>query len=354
MAVFMKGCDAIAEAAVRAGCRFYSGYPITPQSEIMEYFSKRMPEVGGVFVQGESEIASVNMVFGASSTGVRAMTSSSGPGISLKTEGISYLAGSRLPGVIVSAMRCGPGLGMIQPSQMDYFQATKAPGHGGVRCMVIAPSTVQECVDYMQMAFDKSFRDRNPVIMLVDGCICAIMEPVEMPEFLDLDSLAEPEWILSGTENHTKRGIVSCVVEPEDWEKMNLYFEKLYAGWAKNDVMVEEYLLEDAEYVIAAYGTSARVSRSAIDALREEGIKIGMIRPITVNPFPYESFKKLDYGRVKAVIDVEMAIPAQMVEDVERAVRGHAPIHKICRAGGVVISEDDVYDGVKKVIGGEN
>ena len=349
MAEFMKGCEAIAEAAVRAGCRFYSGYPITPQSEIMEYLSWRLPEVGGVFVQGESEIAAINMVYGASSTGVRAMTSSSSTGVSLKTEGISYMASTRLPGVIVSAMRCGPGLGMIQPSQMDYLQATKAPGHGGVKCLVFAPSTVQECVDLMGPAFDKAFRDRHPVIMLVDGCMCAIMEPVELPPMRDVDAMEEPSWALTGNEGRAKRAIVPCLAEPEDWEKVNLSLKKLYDGWKEKDVMVEEFLLEGADYVIAAYGTSARVSRSAIRMLRAEGIKVGMIRPITVNPFPTEAFRRLDASRVKKIVDVEMAIPAQMVEDVERAVCGRIPIVCTARCGGVVITKEEVYEFVKDI-----
>lgn len=350
MAEFMKGCEAIAEAAVRAGCRFYSGYPITPQSEIMEYLSQRLPEVGGVFVQGESEIAAINMVYGAASTGVRAMTSSSSTGISLKTEGISYMASTRLPGVIVSAMRCGPGLGMIQPSQMDYLQATKAPGHGGVRCLVFAPSTVQECVDLMGTAFDKAFRDRNPVIMLVDGCLCAIMEPVELPPMRDMSTMEKPDWALTGNEGRAKRAIVPCLAEPEEWEQVNIGMKKLYDGWKDQDVMVEEYLVEDAEYVVAAYGTSARVSRSAIRMLRAEGVKVGMIRPITVNPFPAGAFERLDASRVRRILDVEMAIPAQMVEDVERAVCGRIPISCTARCGGVVITEEEVYDFIKEIV----
>lgn len=353
MAEFMKGCEAIAEAAVRAGCRFYSGYPITPQSEIMEYLSHRLPEVGGVFVQGESEIAAINMVYGAASSGVRAMTSSSSTGVSLKTEGISYMASTRLPGVVVSAMRCGPGLGMIQPSQMDYFQATKAPGHGGVKCLVFAPSTVQECVDLMGTAFEKAFRDRNPVIMLVDGCLCAIMEPVELPPMLDLSELPTPDWALTGNEGREKRAIVPCAAEPEDWERFTIGMKRLYSSWEDRDVMVEEYLLDDAEYVIAAYGTSARVSRSAIRMLRGEGIKIGMIRPITVNPFPKEAFHRLDASKVRKILDVEMAIPAQMAEDVERAVCGRIPIECTARCGGVVITEEEIYEAVKELVAGE-
>ena len=350
MAEFMKGCEAIAEAAVRAGCRFYSGYPITPQSEIMEYLSRRLPEVGGVFVQGESEIAAINMIYGAASSGVRAMTSSSSTGVSLKTEGISYMASTRLPGVFVSAMRCGPGLGMIQPSQMDYLQATKAPGHGGVKCLVFAPSTVQECVDLMGTAFEKAFRDRNPVIMLVDGCLCAIMEPVELPPMQDMNALKKPDWALTGNGGRAKRAIVPCMAEPEEWEQFNIGMKKLYDSWKERDVMVEEFLTDDAEYVVAAYGTSARVSRSAIRMLRAEGIKVGMIRPITVNPFPNEAFERLDASRVRRILDVEMAIPAQMVEDVERAVRGRIPISCTARCGGVVITEEEVYEFIKEIV----
>ena len=321
--VLMKGCEAIAEAAVRAGCRFFAGYPITPQNEIPEYFARRLPEVGGNFVQGESEVASVNMVYGAAAAGTRSMTSSSSPGISLKSEGISYCAAARVPIVYSNISRGGPGVGAIQPAQQDYFQATKASGNGGFRMMVLAPSTVQEAVDLTYAAFDYADRDMNPVLILADGVIGTMMEPVELPEMKSDEEIAaikesKKKWACIGHElDYANRSWI----QPGQWDtkKMQAWNEdaaKMYASWEK-DVMVEEYQIEDAELVLTAYGISARICKSVVDILRKEGYKIGLIRPITVSPFPYASYDKINYDICKAVLDVEMSIPAQFVEDVE-------------------------------------
>lgn len=346
---FMKGNEAIAEAAIRSGCRFYAGYPITPQNEIPEYMSRRLPEVGGVFIQGESEIASINMVYGAAAAGTMAMTSSSSPGISLKAEGISYLVGAELPAVIISVMRGGPGLGSIQSAQSDYLQATKAMGHGGIKLIALAPSTVQEAVDLTYSAFDYAERDQNPVVVLVDGCIGAMMEPVVLPEFKEVKK-KKHEFSFTKWFKPSKQIIMSMMPTEELQEQFNKNMANMYERWSHEDVLVEEFMLEDAEFVIAAYGTSARIAKSAIKELRKEGIKVGLIRPITINPFPYKSFENLDYNKVKCVIDIEMAIPAQMVDDVKIGVQGKAPISSFGRSGGVILTLEEVVDEVRKIV----
>lgn len=351
--VFMKGNEAIAEAAVRGGCRFFAGYPITPQNEIPEYLSWRLPEVGGTFVQGESEVASINMVYGAAAGGCRAMTSSSGPGISLKAEGISYLAGTKLPAVIVNISRGGPGLGSIQPAQSDYFQATKALGHGGFKVMVFAPATLQEAVDLTYNAWEYAERDRNPVMILMDGCLGAIMELVELPEMKTADRAGTKTWALQRREGEARLDRMLTPYFPEAMlEYENTTRGKLYEKWAENDVMVEEFMLEDAEYVVAAYGISARVAKEAILRLREEGFKVGMIRPITLNPFPKKSFANLDYSQVKGIIDIELAIPAQMKDDIALEVKDRAPVYTYGRSGGVLLDEESTYIAIKKIIEG--
>ena len=351
--VLMKGNEAIAEAAVRAGCRFFAGYPITPQNEIPEYLSWRLPEVGGVFVQGESEVASINMVYGAAASGCRAMTSSSGPGISLKAEGISYLAGTQLPAVIVNISRGGPGLGSIQPAQQDYLQATKALGHGGFRVMVFAPATLQEAVDVTYNAWEYAERDRNPVMILMDGCLGSIMEQVEFPEMKPADRKGTHAWDLNRVEGEKRSARLLLPYFPEALlEVKNKSHKAMIERWQKNDVQVEEFMLEDAEYVAVAYGISARVAKEAILRLREEGYKVGMIRPITLSPFPKESFRKLNYEQVKGVIDIELAIPAQMHDDIALEVLGRAPIHDYCRSGGMLFDDDGIYNAVKKIIDG--
>jgi 2-oxoglutarate ferredoxin oxidoreductase subunit alpha len=346
---FMKGNEAIAEAAVRAGCRFFAGYPITPQNEIPEYLTKRLPEVGGVFVQGESEIAAINMVCGASAAGVRAMTSSSNPGISLKTEGISTMSGAQLPAVIIDVARTGAGTGQIYPGQNQYNVATKAPGHGGFKVIVLVPSTVQEAVDLTYEAFDYADRDRNPVIVLADGVIGGMMEAVVLPE-------PKPElpdksgWVIDGCkgrEHRVNRSLDNDVVKLEQFQRDRA---ASYEKWQLEDTRVEEYLLDDAEFVIAAYGTSARVSKSAIRELRKEGIKAGLLRPIIVSPFPFQAFDKLNYSRVKHVLSVEMCIPALMVDDVKSAVARRTAVSSFGRGAGFVMSPDEIIAAVHKLV----
>lgn len=349
----VKGNEAIAEAAVRAGCRFFAGYPITPQNEIPEYLSWRLPEVGGVFVQGESEVASVNMVYGAAASGCRAMTSSSGPGISLKSEGISYLAGTQLPAVIVNISRGGPGLGSIQPAQQDYLQATKALGHGGFRVMVFAPATLQEAVDLTYHAWDYAERDRNPVMILMDGCLGSIMEQVEFPEMREADRKGTHAWDLNRVEGEKRPSRFLLPYFPEALlEIKNKSHKTMIEKWQKNDVQVEEFMTDDAEYIAVAYGISARVAKEAILRLREEGRKVGLIRPITLSPFPKESFQKLNYDQVKGIIDIELAIPAQMKDDVALEVLGRAPIYEYCRSGGMLFDDEGVYNAIKKIMDG--
>ena len=347
--MFLKGCEAIAEAAIRSGCRFYAGYPITPQNEIPEYFARRMPEVNGSFIQGESEIASINMVYGAAQTGVRAMTSSSSCGISLKSEGISFCAAARVPIVYCNVMRGGPGIGSIQPAQQDYLQATKASGNGGFRMLVFAPSTVQEAADMTFNAFDLAQRDRNPVLILIDGVIGAIMEPVELPDMRSDEEIAvlkakTAKWALTGHKQSDKR-----LMLPGGWTGQEGRCKEnaaMYEYWDQ-DIQVEHWLLDDAEIVIVAYGVSARVAKSAIRILRRSGHKIGLIRPKTLSPFPYASFERLDYSQVRAVLDVEMSIPAQMVYDVALGVKGRCKIATCLRSGGEVIGRDEIISSVK-------
>lgn len=354
--VLMKGCEAIAEAAVRAGCRFFAGYPITPQNEIPEYFARRLPEVGGSFVQGESEVASINMVYGAASVGARSMTSSSSPGIALKSEGISYCAAARIPMVYANISRGGPGVGAIQPAQQDYFQATKASGNGGFEMIVLAPATVQEAVDLTCKAFELADRDRNPVLILADGVIGTMMEPVELPEMMSDEEIAairesKKKWACIG---HPLDYANRAWIQPGQWDtnKMQAVNEealRLYNSWEK-DVMVEEYCTEDAEVVITAYGISGRIAKSVLEMMRAEGKKVGLIRPITVHPFPKASFEKLDYGTCRAILDVEMSIPAQLAEDVDHAVRGRCPIETCLCSGGNIMSREAVVEAVEKLL----
>ena len=354
--VLMKGCEAIAEAAVRAGCRFFAGYPITPQNEIPEYFARRLPEVGGSFVQGESEVASINMVYGAASVGARSMTSSSSPGIALKSEGISYCAAARIPMVYANISRGGPGVGAIQPAQQDYFQATKASGNGGFEMIVLAPATVQEAVDLTCKAFELADRDRNPVLILADGVIGTMMEPVELPEMMSDEEIAairesKKKWACIG---HPLDYAHRAWIQPGQWDtnKMQAVNEealRLYNSWEK-DVMVEEYCTEDAEVVITAYGISGRIAKSVAEMMRAEGKKVGLIRPITVHPFPKASFEKLDYGTCRAILDVEMSIPAQLAEDVDHAVRGRCPIETCLCSGGNIMSREAVVEAVEKLL----
>ncbi len=351
---FMKGNEAIAEAAVRGGCRFFAGYPITPQNEIPEYLSWRLPEVGGSYVQGESEVASINMVYGASAMGTRAMTSSSGPGISLKAEGISYLAAAMLPALIVNISRGGPGLGSIQPAQSDYLQATKALGHGGFHAMVFAPNSAQEAVDLVYDAWEYAERDRNPVLVLMDGCLGNIMEEVELPPMKELCDEDIPEWSLSRRNGRDYQGNISPIYTEPILESINAMSGEMYKAWEEDDVKVEEFQMDDAEYVVVAYGIASRVSKEAILRLREEGFKVGMIRPITLFPFPKKNLHDLDYSRVKGIIDIEMTLPAQMRDDIALQVMERAPIFEYGRSGGMLLDDDGVYDAIKEIVTGGN
>lgn len=350
--VFMKGNEAVAEAAVRSGCRFFSGYPITPQNEIPEYMSRRLHEVGGHFVQGESEIASINMVYGAASVGIKAMTSSSGPGISLKTEGISSLAGGELPAVIINVGRGGPGLGSIQAAQMDYLFCTKACGHGGHRMLVYAPSTVQEAIDLTCKAFDKAEEYKAPMMVFMDGCLGAMMEPVILPEMRNPEPMTIKTF--AGTVFNPRRLHVTTMIVPyEKQEEFNKILGKMYERWVETEEMVEEYMLDDAEVVVVAYGVSARIAKEAIQELRTQGVRAGMIRPITLYPFPYNSFDKIKYNNIKGLLCVEMSIPCQLIEDVKMGVARRAKISTSLHAGGIIHTLEEVMQAIKAIAEGE-
>ena len=345
----MKGNEAIAEAAIRAGCRHYFGYPITPQTEVAAYMAKRMPKIGGTFLQAESEIAAINMVYGVAAAGLRAMTSSSSPGVSLKQEGISYLAGSDLPALIVNVQRGGPGLGGIQPSQSDYFQATKGGGHGDYHLIVLAPASVQEMADLTSKAFDLADKYRMPAMILADGTMGQMMEPVELPE--ESTSKVEKPWALTGTKNKREHNIVnSLYLVPEKLEDINFARYQRYKVVEENEVMYEEYMMEDAEYCIVAFGIAARVAKNAITSARAKGIKVGMIRPITLWPFPKKPIADAA-DKVKAFISVELSM-GQMIEDVKLAENCKKPVYLCNRAGGMIPSPEDVMKTIEKVIGG--
>ena len=348
--VLMKGNEAVAESAIRAGCRHFFGYPITPQTEVAAYFAKRMPKIGGTYLQAESEIAAINMVLGAGGSGVRAMTSSSSPGISLKTEGISYICGSDVPCVIMNIERGGPGLGGIQPSQSDYYQATKAPGHGDLHVIVLAPSGVQEMADITYNAFDLAEKYRMPCLILGDGILGQMMEPVELPEPKEV-SAADKPWAACGHGNKRTHNIInSLYLDPAELEnKVRARYER-YAEIENNEVRYEEYKTEDAEIIITAFGATSRVAKSAINTAREAGIKAGLIRPITLWPFP----KKIIAERAetaKAFLSVEMNM-GQMVDDVRLAVNGKKPVYFFGRTGGIVPTAEEIIAELEKINGG--
>lgn len=347
--VLMKGNEAIAEAAIIAGCRHYFGYPITPQTEVAAYMSKRMPKIGGTFLQAESEIAAINMVYGVSSTGHRVMTSSSSPGISLKGEGLSYLAGADLPALVVNVQRGGPGLGGIQPSQSDYFQATKGAAHGDFHMLVLAPSSVQEMADMTVKGFDLADKYRMTVMILADGTMGQMMEPVSLE--YDIKPAVEKPWATTGTKLERKHNIINSLsLVPEELEKLNFGRYDRYKQIEENEVMYEEYMMEDAEICIAAFGIAARVSKNAITEARRQGIKVGMIRPITLWPFPKAPFEKAS-ETVKQFISVELSM-GQMIEDVRLATGCKAPVTLCNRAGGMIPSPDMVLEAIKKAANG--
>ncbi len=347
--VLMKGNEALAEAAIMAGCHHYFGYPITPQTEVAAYMAKKMPKIGGVFLQAESEIAAINMVIGVASTGKRAMTSSSSPGISLKSEGISYLAGCDLPALIVNVQRGGPGLGGIQPSQSDYFHATRGAGHGDFHLLVLAPNSVQEMVDLVFKGFDLAEKYRMPAMILSDGTMGQMMEPVTLePEKINE---YDKSWALTGTKGERKPNIVnSLFLKPDELEKFNFERYERYKKVEKNEPMWEEYRMEDAEICIVAFGVASRVSKNAIDIARENGVKVGMIRPITLWPFPKKVlFDACD--KVKKFISVELSM-GQMIEDIELATRCRREVLLCNRTGGMIPTTQNVLDKINEANGG--
>lgn len=348
--VLMKGNEAIAEAAIRAGCRHYFGYPITPQTEIAAYMAKKMPKIGGVFLQAESEIASINMVYGAAAAGMRVMTSSSSPGISLKTEGLSYIAGSDVPAFVVNVQRGGPGLGGIQPSQSDYFQATKGGGHGDYRMIVLAPSSVQEMASLTIKGFNLADKYLMTAMILADGTIGQMMEPISF-EDAEIEKYEKP-WALTGTECKRKHNIVnSLYLKPEELEVKNFGRYEKYKMVEENETMWEEYMMEDAQYCVVAFGIAARVAKNAVVAAREEGIKVGLIRPITLWPFPKAPLLAAA-DKVNGFISVELNM-GQMIEDIRLATQCKKPVGLCNRAGGMIPSPDQVLQSIRNAQKGE-
>ncbi len=348
--LLMKGNEAIAEAAIRAGCRHFYGYPITPQTEVSAYMSKKMPKVGGLFLQSESEVAAINMVYGSAAAGVRAMTSSSSPGISLKSEGISYIAGADLPCVILNIVRGGPGLGGIQPAQSDYFQATKGGGHGDYHLVVLAPSSIQECVDLTFEAFDIADTYRLPVMIMGDGMLGQMMEPVVFGEHKGRE-LPEKTWACCGTGMKREHNIInSLYIDPKELEDTIIARQKKYDYILENEVKYATDSVEDADIVLVAYGTIGRVAKNAMVKARAEGIKVGLVRPITLWPFPEKAINEIA-STAKAFISVEMSM-GQMVEDVRLAVNGKAPVYFTGRTGGIIPQPTEILEKIKEVAGG--
>ena len=344
--ILVKGNDAIVRGAILAGCRVYFGYPITPASEIAETAAKYLPKVGGTFLQAESEIASINMVYGAASGGVRVMTASSSPGISLKQEGVSYAAGAELPCVIVDVMRGGPGLGNIAPEQADYNQIVKGGGHGNYKCPVLAPNSAQEMSDFIQLAFDLAEKYRTPVYVLTDGYIGQMMEPVEFGE--PKTDFPRFDWALYGDEQSKHNLISSIYLEPDELEEHNRKLQRKYAEIEKNEVRFEDFMLKDAELVLMGYGIVSRVLKTVVEKLREEGIKAGLLRPKTLFPFPKVKIQELT-ERVKKFLVVEMS-NGQMVDDVRLAVNGKRPVEFYGRMGGNVPTMKEVLEHSKKLM----
>jgi 2-oxoglutarate/2-oxoacid ferredoxin oxidoreductase subunit alpha len=348
--MLMKGNEAIAEAAIRAGVSAYFGYPITPQTELLEYMSRRMPELGRAFVQAESEVAAINMVYGAACTGHRVMTSSSSPGVSLMMEGVSYIAGTEIPVVIVDVMRGGPGLGNIAPAQADYNQIVHGGGHGDYRSIVLAPSSVQESIDLTILAFDLAEKYRSIVVVLSDGSIGQMMEPCEMPPMQKMKT-EFPDWAVTGSEGRERRYLSSINLDPPAQEEMNFRIMRRWQEVELNEIRYKEYYMEDAEFVVTGFGSSGRVALSAVRTARAEGIKVGLIRPVTLSPFPkaiYEEAAK----KAKAMLVVEMNA-GQMLEDVLLATRGLIPIEFYARMGGVFLLPDEVLSEIRRIsVGG--
>ena len=344
----LKGNVAFAEAAVRAGCEAYYGYPITPQTEALEHMAKRMPELGRVFLQAESEVAAINMVYGAACAGVRVMTSSSSPGVSLMMEGLSYIAGSEVPVVLVDIMRGGPGLGNIAPSQGDYNQIVKGGGHGDYRIITLAPATIQELIDLTYEAFDIAEKYRAIVVVLADGSIGQMMEPAELPPMQEVRKRENrPAWSLTGAKGRDPRVITSIYIDPAEEEVFNLKLVEKQKEIEANEVRFNSLLLEDAEIAVVAYGTAGRIAQSAIKQAREEGIKVGLLRPISLYPFPFDAIGKVA-DQVKRILVVEMS-GGQMLDDVRLAVEGKIPVDFYGRMGGMVPLPDEVFEQIQEL-----
>ena len=346
-----KGNEAIAEAAIRAGCDCFFGYPITPQSEVPEYMSVHLPKAGGVFVQSESELAAINMVYGAAGAGMRAMTSSSSPGISLKQEGITYLAAAELPCVIVNVMRGGPGLGTIQPGQGDYFQATRGGGNGDYRTVVLAPSNVQETADFVQEAFDIADQYRTPVVVLADGLTGQMMEPIEWRP-VPRRRLPPQTRAAGGKKGRSHTNVInSLFLNPEECDALNQRLTAKYSEIEKNEVRWDTAFCQDAEVLVTAYGTPARIALTALDLLREQGIKAGLFRPVTLWPFPEQALRDLAAeAHVRVILDVEMSSTGQMLDDVRLAVEGRKPIRYLGHAGGIMPTVEEMIEAAKTAL----
>lgn len=349
--ILMKGNEAIGAAAIKAGCKYFFGYPITPQNELPEYMSKEMPNNDGVFLQAESEVSAINMVYGAAGAGARVMTSSSSPGIALKQEGITYIAGAELPCVIVNIVRGGPGLGGIQPAQSDYNMVTRGGGNGDYKLLVYAPANLQEMVDLVQEAFDAADYYRNPVMVVGDGMIGQMMEPIEFKTPENKRVLPEKGWATIGTKGQRKPNIInSLALDPAELEKHNWKLQAKYDEMKEKEVRHETYNMENAEIVCVAYGTTSRIVKNAIVALKEEGINVGMIRPITLWPFPEKAFDEIP-ETTKAVLTVEMSM-GQMIDDVKLSVNGKLPVDFYGRVGGMIPTPEGVMGKIKEMIGG--
>ncbi len=347
--LLMKGNEAMAEGAIIAGCRYYFGYPITPQNEVPEYMSARMPEAGGVFIQAESELASINLVFGAAAAGARVMTSTSSPGFSLMQEGISYLAGARLPCVLANVQRCGPGLGNVWVGQADYFQAVRGGGNGDYHVIVLAPASPQEMMDFTILAFDLADKYRMPALILSDAVIGQMMEKVEVRESKAVHS--DKPWALTGAKGRARNIVRSLYASEDAIEKNNIAIQDAYAGAKEREVRFEEFETDGAGIVIAAYGISARIAKNAVRRLRSEGIKAGLIRPVTLKPFPYGEIKKLIENGAKNILSVEMSA-GQMVEDIYLAAAGSAKVSLYGRTGGNIVEEDEIVRRAVSINGG--
>lgn len=341
-----KGNEAIAEAAVRAGLGAYFGYPITPQTEVLEYLSRRLPELGRAFVQAESELGAINMVYGAACTGVRVMSSSSSPGVSLMMEGLSYIAGTEIPAVLVNVMRGGPGLGNIAPAQGDYYQAVRGGGHGDYPRIVLAPASVQEAIELTVLSFDLAEKYRMITMIILDGSVGQMMEPAEMPAMKEFHR-KDFEWATNGAMNRERRTLSSIYLNPQDEEQTNLRLLRRWREVQANEVRYKEYFLEDAEIVIVGFGTAGRVALSAVREAREQGIKVGLLRPVTVSPFPYEAVERLT-GQANSFLVTEMNM-GQMLDDVQLAVRGRVPVEFYGRPGGVVPFHDEILGEIKRI-----